>query len=328
VIDYRPADLTISVLAGTRTSEIRAVLAEHGQELPVDIPLPDEATIGGLVACGFAGPRRLGSGTLKDLILGCEYVRGDGLVAKAGGQVVKNVSGFEIPRLLHGSWGALAVLASINFKVTPIPKSERTLGWSFASMRDAMLKIQDIRQHYPSVTAIEIDSSEVAYTLTLRLMGRAGALDLQVSGLNDMLGTAPVLTGAESVSWWQDRLDRQARSGNEIQLVLRTRPRYVEDVVSEVGTRLGAPVQSTVSPGTGIVRMRFAPSDIAADGFWQRLNMRSLPGGTGAVIEYAPDNWKKDLDVWGPDATGRELMQAVKHQFDPAGILNRGRLFL
>src|SRR5699024_1400043 len=123
---YEPADLTASFHAGTTLAEVNDILGEQGQELPLDMPQADRATIGGLVATGFYGPRRLGSGTLKDLLIGCAYVRGDGLVAKAGGMLVKNVSGFEISRLLHGSWGSLAGLTSINLKVVPKPKADFT----------------------------------------------------------------------------------------------------------------------------------------------------------------------------------------------------------
>jgi len=328
VIDYRPADLTISVRAGTRMAEIRDTLGEHGQELPVDVPFPAETTIGGLMACGFAGPRRLGSGTLKDLILGCEYVRGDGLVAKAGGQVVKNVSGFEIPRLLHGSWGALAVLTSINFKVTPIPKAERTLIWSIPETRDAFAIARDIRQGHPSVTAIEIERANGKQSLVVRLMGRSGALDLQVRDLVDTLGQTDAIPDAKSSAWWQDRNDRFASAGGDVQLVVRTRPRYCGEVVTEVGKRLGVAARSAISPGIGVARMQFDADAIDAANFWQQLDLSSLPGGTEAIVEFAPEEWKRGIDTWGPHVPGWELMQAVKTQFDPKGVYNPGRLFI
>ena len=126
-MSWEPADLVLSVRAGTTFAEVQPELGEHGQEIPIDVAYPERATIGGLIATGFAGPRRLRSGSFRDLLIGCEYVRGDGLVANAGGMVVKNVSGFEIPRFLHGSWGALAVLTTVNLKVTPKPRHDGTI---------------------------------------------------------------------------------------------------------------------------------------------------------------------------------------------------------
>ncbi|MEJ7838595.1 MAG: FAD-binding protein, partial [Thermomicrobiales bacterium] len=210
VTSYQPADLTVSLAAGTRVADLLATLAEQGQELPIDIALPSVATIGGLMATGFAGPRRLGSGTLKDLILGCTYVRGDGLVAKAGGSVVKNVSGFEIPRLLHGSWGSLAVITSINFKVTPIPKSEVTRHWSVDSIEMAVEQAQKIRHQFASVVSIEVDSSNGAASVLVRLMGRPGALAAQTEELGDLFGQATTIAGEESRLFWQSRVDRFA----------------------------------------------------------------------------------------------------------------------
>ncbi len=125
VIDYVPTDLVLSVGAGARIGDVRAVLAEHGQHLPIDAPA--EATIGGLIATALAGPRRLGYGTLRDLLIGIAVAHPAGTVTRAGGMVVKNVSGFDLPRVYHGSLGTLGVIVSANFKVLPAPRHESTL---------------------------------------------------------------------------------------------------------------------------------------------------------------------------------------------------------
>jgi glycolate oxidase FAD binding subunit len=331
VRDYRPADLTLSVHAGTRMAEVRTILAEHGQELPIDVPDVETSTVGGLVASGFAGPRRLGSGTLKDLIIGCEYVRGDGLIAKAGGQVVKNVSGFEISRLMHGSWGSLAVLTTVNFKVTPIPKAERTLTWQLESPDTAITAAHQVRQEQPSVTAIDVHVHGGTTTLNVRLMGRTGALESQIAELTALHGASEPLLDEQSHDWWQDHTDRFARESGDVQIVLSTRPRFIDEALAGFIQRLGLrdeQIEAVVSPGLGVARIRLEPDAVTSGGFWETAGVSSLPGGAKVLIEFAPDEWKRGIDVWGAEDEGFALMQAVKAQFDPAAILNRGRLFI
>jgi glycolate oxidase FAD binding subunit len=116
VLHFEPADLTLSVEAGARFADVQATLAERGQTLPIEIPDADRATIGGLIATALAGPRRLGSGTLRDLLIGISVAYPSGIVAKAGGLVVKNVTGFDMMRLHHGALGTLGVIVTANFK--------------------------------------------------------------------------------------------------------------------------------------------------------------------------------------------------------------------
>ena len=127
IIDYEPTDLVLSVGAGAKLGDVQAVLGEHGQRLPIDPPGGGEATIGGLVATGRWGPLRHNAGTLRDLLIGISVAHPSGTVTRAGGMVVKNVSGYDLPRLYHGSLGTLGVIVSANFKVLPRPRAEATL---------------------------------------------------------------------------------------------------------------------------------------------------------------------------------------------------------
>jgi glycolate oxidase FAD binding subunit len=330
VLSYQPADLTVSVAAGTRVSDLMAELATHGQELPVDVPLPTIATVGGLVASGFAGPRRLGSGTLKDLILGCSYVRGDGLAAKAGGSVVKNVSGFEIPRLLHGSWGSLAAISSVNFKVTPKPKAELTVALPIDEIDRAGDVFHEVRSAFPSSTAIEIDHVRDESIMLVRLMGRAEALDEQANGLRNTYGGELAADAETSPSFWQERIDRWATT-NSVQVVLSGSTRTVGEVTSVVLERLSmtvAEIETVISAGAGAARLRFGPGALSSGDLVARIDLATLPETTRMIVECAPDDWKADIDVWGERPDGVALMKAVKAQFDPNAVLNPGRLFI
>jgi glycolate oxidase FAD binding subunit len=120
VVSYDPRDLTVTVAAGTSVAELSATLAEHGQECPLD-PRDPLATVGGVLACGLSGLRRLRHGPLRDRVLEVRFVTGDGRVVKGGGPTVKNVTGFDIPRLLVGSLGTLGVLVQVTLRCQPLP---------------------------------------------------------------------------------------------------------------------------------------------------------------------------------------------------------------
>ena len=139
VLDYDPGELILHCRAGTPLEELRALLAENGQHLPFEPPaFGDGATIGGTVACGFSGPRRPWSGSLRDYLLGATLANGHGHRLRFGGQVMKNVAGYDISRLLAGSLGRLGVILDVSFKVLPLPATERTL--AFACDQDEAIR--------------------------------------------------------------------------------------------------------------------------------------------------------------------------------------------
>lgn len=331
VIDYQATDLMVSVRAGTTISELSAELAAHGQELSLDIPFPDRATVGGVLATAFAGPRRFGSGTLKDLLVGCSYVRGDGLIAKAGGMVVKNVSGFEIPRLLHGSWGTLAVLTSANFKVTPIAKGDLTCSVDYPSIAEAVSAGNRVLMSGASVVSCEIVQEPEATTLLVRLQGREDGVHEQLIDLRKALRGAElsVVDGAESRRLWQTHVDHLASADGMAQVVIGARPRDLEFMLSHLETIPAEWVKELVaSPATGTIRVRFDPDRITVDHFWATLTPSQTLQGMSMMVEFAPSPWKRGLDVWGPPPSSIEIMRAIKRQFDPDGVLNRGRMMV
>ncbi|HWQ15258.1 MAG TPA: FAD-binding oxidoreductase [Roseiflexaceae bacterium] len=155
VLVHEPDDLTISVEAGVTMGALRAHLAQYGQMLPLDPPLPQRATIGGLVATAADGPRRLGYGTLRDLLIGIAVVEADGRLSRAGGMVVKNVSGFDMMKLYLGSYGTLAVVVSANFKLLPAPRAAGSLLCRFASPQQAFAAAEALQQTQLTPTAVE-----------------------------------------------------------------------------------------------------------------------------------------------------------------------------
>jgi glycolate oxidase FAD binding subunit len=159
VIQHEPDDLTIAAEAGMTLGALREQLARHGQMLPLDPPLAERATIGGLIATAADGPRRLGYGTLRDLLIGITVVEADGRVSRAGGMVVKNVSGFDMMKLYLGSYGTLAVIASANFKLLPIPRAAASLLALFPAPAQAFATMHALAETQLTPTAVEFLNS-------------------------------------------------------------------------------------------------------------------------------------------------------------------------
>lgn len=321
VREYHPTDLTVSINAGTTLADVQAALGEHGQELPVDMVHADKATLGGMVATGFAGPRRLGAGTLKDLIIGCEYVRGDGLVAKAGGMLVKNVSGFEIPRFLHGSWGSLAALTSINLKVVPKPKADVT----FVHVEDRLDASLDgqlrlLREH-PGVVAVASEKIASGWAMAARLMGRKASLDAQLASFLNDLGAHTETS--EGPAHWEQHNERWAAVDHLARYVISGRASVLRELAihAEQSYR---PKAMSVSLGTGTLRIALDPSSASRVDFEASLR----PLGVSWVLESYPLAWGGDASVWGPSRGDIGLARSVKAEFDPENVLNRGRLFI
>lgn len=331
VTEYHPADLTLSVHAGTTMSEISAILGERGQELPIDVPFPDRTTIGGLAATGFAGPRRLLAGSLKDAIIGCQYVRGDGLIAKAGGMVVKNVSGFEIPRFLHGSWGALAVLTTINLKVTPGPRSEATVNASWESVTDAIAGMHKLASHMPSLAASTVGVTASQVSTSCRVMGRQEAVTSMVATIKTLLDRdLSVLEDDASRQFWQNQVDGWTPPDGGTQVVIGARPRDVATVIASVQQVIGKDHGRTdlsITPGLGSIRIRSSAANTGA-AVWPISQLPGLPDQVSGILEAGSESLRQTADPWGPRPQGHAVMIAIKQQFDPANVLNRGRLFI
>lgn len=314
VENYIPTDMTASFRAGTPIADVRAALAQNGQELPVDLPADDGGTIGGLVATGYAGARRLGQGTLKDLLIGCEYVRGDGLLAKAGGMTVKNVSGFEISRLLHASWGSLAILTRVNLKVLPLPRVDRTFTWHDTDLAAALDRQLRLLSGFPACIALETSGSKGEYATSIRFVGRETAL----ADYEQQLISAeakPDETQQGNAAWIP-----AAATENAPQLVASNSLEQSRELAMKLNAMEGIE-HLAVALALGTVRASVAPELVGATEF--------AGLATGAwMIEGGDAAWKAGVRVWGPQSGDHEVAAAVKQRFDPAGILNRGRLFI
>lgn len=204
--EYDPGEYTITALAGTPLAHVAAALAEHGQYLPFDPPLVRAgATLGGTVAAGLSGSGRYRYGGLRDFLIGVRLVDGSGRLIRGGGKVVKNAAGFDLPKLMIGSIGRLAVLAEITFKVFPAPPVYATLRADYASVAEAAATIANLRLGSFDLLALDLaPTPDGGAALLARIGGPASVLQARLEKLRGRLGRGAILLADQDRILWQD----------------------------------------------------------------------------------------------------------------------------
>ncbi len=217
VLHYEPCDLTISVEAGLPWRGLTAVLAAHRQMVPLDPPFADAATVGGVVAANCSGPRRRLYGTARDLVIGMRFATLEGKLVDTGGMVVKNVAGLDMAKLMIGSFGTLAAIAVVNFKLLPQPAAERSFLLAFDSAADAVAARARIGAGALEPAALDLLNPAAAamlgnpaWMLAVRAAGNRPAVDRYERELADM-GSGVALEGEQHSRLWRRIEDTGAR---------------------------------------------------------------------------------------------------------------------
>jgi glycolate oxidase FAD binding subunit len=352
VISYEPSELIITVQAAAPLADVKSLIDSRNQQFafePIDtaplLGMPNQATIGGMIAAGLAGPRRIKAGGARDHLLGAHGVSGFGDSFKAGGRVVKNVTGYDLCKLLAGSWGTLAVMTEVTLKVMPRPESERTLvlrGLDDVAANRAMTAALgspfDVSgaAHVPNSAfrAEESALGELGYpgeaVTLLRLEGISASAIHRAAALGKLLspfGTAEILEDAASAMLWSSVRDVEPFAANG---ALGAWPvwRIVCPPASggALGERLSQETGGDViyDWGGGLIWAALPPKpDAQATLVRQRVDA----AGGYATLLRAPDEIRRNVDVFHPQPGGlAALSERVRQSFDPKSILNRGRL--
>ena len=333
IVDYAPEELVVTLRAGTPLREVEALLAQRNQMLAFEPPdlgpmlgrEAGEGTLVGTLMGNFAGPRRLSAGAARDHLLGFSGVNGRGEAFKSGGRVMKNVTGYDLSKLIAGSWGTLAVLDEVSVKVLPAPDQTRTLilrGLDEATAVKAMCAAMG-SPHEVSGAA------HVLAQTALRLEGVAPSVEARLKGLRELLTDVAVpmeeLDTLESRAFWAEVRDGTAFNATRDAIVWRIScpPTAGSAIVGRINAqRREANVFYDWSGG--LVWLALPPSADA-----DHLLVRSaLDAGDGhATLIRAPEAVRAAVPVFQPQPTAlAALSQRVKESFDPKGLFNPGRM--
>ena len=338
VVEHEPADLTATVLAGRTLADFQDHLSSVGQFLPLDPPSPAEATIGGILAANASGPARHAHGTARDLVLGLRFVQADGRVIKAGGKVVKNVAGYDMCRLLIGSLGTLGVIVEACFRLTPLPKAQLTLAVTVPSAQEAYhlacqaagLSLRAV-ELLNAAAARDLDGLPLApeggFVLLLATAGPPAAVERTRQGIAAL--ASPTVIG-DVAGLWQalGRLTQPSPGGIATKAsVLPSRVPELIERIEAIGHEASRPPLLACHLTAGIVYSAWPPGDDPDADLRLATSLRhaAAPLGGTLVIEAAPAALKERFDVWGEPGPDFVLMQRLKEQFDPQGILSPGR---
>jgi glycolate oxidase FAD binding subunit len=298
---------------------LQRVLGERKQRLAIDAPAADRTTIGALVARNGYGPLRTRYGTLKDVVVGMTIVRADGCVARGGGKVVKNVAGFDIPKLMIGTYGTLAIVATVTFRLHPLPKAQRRAvvhGCTPAEverLRHAIVAAQ----LEPSAMTASFDGD--AYRLDVLFEGFERGVEAQRARFDSLAAAA----GADAADSGCDR----ARTG-AIVVKISALPSLFETVHREAVAPVYRCLRDAAAcayPSVGIAFVSGDPHDIAGalDALTHARTAIERLGGS-VTIEEAPPAVRGAFDPWGTPPSSFPLMRALKERFDPHRLLQPG----
>jgi glycolate oxidase FAD binding subunit len=313
VLQYEPADLTISVEAGTRWADLTVMLASNRQMIPLDPPFAATATVGGVVAANTSGPRRRLYGSARDVIIGMKFATLEGKLVQSGGMVVKNVAGLDMAKLMIGSFGTLAAIAVVNFKLAPVPPASRTFILSHDTLDKAMATQRRVLESVLQPSAIDVLNAGAAQRIALD----GYCVLLHVGGSEAVLSRyARELAGAdvrEGDGFWTG--------------VQEFTPNWLRDhpggAVARISTTLSG-VRDAVAQADGPAVARAGNGVVYV--YFDDAAKANTAGGKGA-IEFAPAAAKRTLALWPEPGSDFPIMEKIKRLFDPKMLLNRGRLY-
>jgi glycolate oxidase FAD binding subunit len=327
IIEHPWADLTVSVEAGCTIHKLQSALAEHGQRLALDPLWPEHATIGGVLSTNDSGSLRLRFGALRDLIIGVTLALPDGTLASSGGKVVKNVAGYDLPKLVTGALGTLAVITRAVFRLHPLPRNAKSLsiaGCHLEELQQLVLAVQDSELAHTALQARIAQDAEPVVDILFE--GTEAGIAAQESQLRELARPSPA-AGAPSTVWaasqelWGSP-NRTSAAVAKITTLPAAISRTVEIVQRTAGSHnlhWNLTIQAT---GIGWLRLEATPENLHAALSDLRFELEG-DGGSLALFDH-PASMSR-LDAWGNPGDAVPLMRAVKNQFDPKNTLNPGR---
>jgi glycolate oxidase FAD binding subunit len=340
ILDHEAGDMTVTAQAGVTVAALQYALAAERQWLPLDPPRATDMTLGGLIAADRNGPLRYAYGTVRDWLLGVRVVMADGTCVRGGGRVVKNVAGYDLPKLFAGSYGSLGAIVEATFKVRPLPAAEGLFVWSGARFEDVLRYAQTVVRSAVFPTLLEAINDAAGESLGLDggpalLVGCAGSIEHvaeQARRVAELSGGAAERIDEEQSAGLRRALADFSQPASEDALVARlsalptTLASLLPRIEAEATARgIVAEIAAHAGSGVGWCQLFGAadPPGLLEFAGWLRAAARE--GGGWAIFESVPDLMRGRLDPWGFDAPACAIMGAVKRSLDPTGVFSPGR---
>src|SRR5216683_2178684 len=327
IIEHAWADLTVSVQAGCTIQRLQETLAQHGQRLALDPLWPEKTTVGGVLSTNDSGGLRLRFGALRDLIIGITIALPDGTLASSGGKVVKNVAGYDLPKLVTGALGTLGVITRVVFRVHPLPLSARSFSVSNANAEETqkfVLTVQDSKLAHTSLQSHFSDENPPASDILFE--GTEAGVAAQETQMRNL--AVPGSVSEASNSTWMAREELWAFSDSastaiaKISILPANMARTMELMERTANAHQLRWRALLYAMGIGWLRLEGKPG--ALRGALQELR-GELEGQDGSLVALHRPDKMPAFDVWGTAGDALPLMKAVKQQLDPKSTLNPGR---
>jgi glycolate oxidase FAD binding subunit len=346
-VDYPARDMTITVEAGISMAELSATLATENQRLPIDAAQAESATLGGVVATNFSGPRRYGSGTIRDYVIGISAVDGRATPFKGGGRVVKNVAGYDFCKLLTGSLGTLAVITQVTLKVKPIPETSAFLACDIQNYVQAEKLLAALVTSQTTPAAIELlagpawddhpDLGPLSGGAVARLLVALEGTKPEVDWMLDQLASEWQALGVRShrtistegaPEIWRRLTEFPVEGDSPLVLKVNLPPSAVTGYMKLL-TEVDSQCSIQAHAGSGVLRVRMSQFTYETPKLLvTRLQPAAIAAGGQAIVwSCAGASSLTRQAMWGAPRDEFRVMQAVKQQFDPNGLLNPGRFF-
>src|SRR5947209_13961316 len=347
LLEHEAPDLTCHVEAGLTLAALQAQLATKGQLLALDPSDAQQATIGGILASNASGPKRLRYGTARDMVIGLRVVQASGEIARSGGNVVKNVAGYDLNKLYIGSLGTLGIIVEANFKLQPLPINERTLILTFANAEDAIGTVIALMGSLLTPSAIELIDSNAAsdmtdffgltlptngYTLAVNFEGSSSSIDRQVNETrllarkNDALLSDDLEGNAQNDFWNIVREHTQGTITCKAVVLVSKMATYL-GTIKKICQKHEIEAAVVAHAGNGILYIELRPVDATfrlVEAI-KELRLHAQEAQGSMVVERCPSDLKRRISVWGEPDQNFFLMQRIKQQFDSKGTFVKGR---
>jgi glycolate dehydrogenase FAD-binding subunit len=327
VLEHAWADLTVTVEAGCTLQTLQETLAQHGQRLAIDPIWPESATVGGILSTNESGALRLRFGSLRDLIIGVTIALADGTLASSGGKVVKNVAGYDLPKLVTGALGTLGVITRAVFRLHPLPRHTRSFSISTADAEQTQKLVLTIQDSRLAHTALQTHfSAETPPSIDILFEGTEAGLDAQAAHLRHLCQSAKISEASPKA--WSARQELWSFSSPDETAIAK---------ISSLPADLAHTIELFRRPshsnrvrwksliyasGLGWLRLEAAANNLHRALLGLRADLEKMGGSL--ILLHRPANMQ-NLDAWGAPGDSLSLMRAIKHQLDPANTLNPGR---